>query len=663
VIRNPKKTPNAKMLNNSYLNDDWDVDRFKTASFMELALEGERRCKKGDCRAGVIFLEEAITKRDVVDKADARTLSAIYSQLGNAYFYLQDYSKAFEFHKLDLQVACRIKDKVGEAKASGNLGNTLKVLGRFEEAILCCERHLLLSKEMNDHVGEGRAFYNLGNVYHARGKQLGKDQVSPSDAGDFPPEVRDALTLATEYYRANLQIVLNLGDLAAQGRAHGNLGNTYHLLSKFEEAIECHKERQKIAVQLGDKAAERRALSNMGNGYIFLGDYEAAVEAYGQSLSVSMELVDVAMEAQAAFSLGNTFMLMKDYDKATEYLTRHLKIARDLNDKVGESRSLWCLSTALSALPADSIDLAIPYAQRHLEISKELGDVNGVEIAVQSLEDLKRRKRQRSSVSSSSTTTAASSSSSSTLKSASTGRGESDDYECNFDRQNLPDLPSKAKSKRLPRKASSIMGPTATTDQFFEYLSRVQGNRLDDQRCTVDTLASNGNSAVKGTLKSTSSLSSTSNNRVVNGTKTTISVEDQLLLDSLVGGGGDLSSSAPNKGRDELIDVEEKSHKSRSMDQRTATNRLVIGSNSDLKEDDFFSLITRIQSSRIEDQRSNMPRPVHKEYSSQPRNDVQFSFEQNNLDCESQSNRSTPVDGIFKRLPRLSKKKKNTRID
>ena len=113
------------------------------------------------------------------------------------------------------------------------------------------------------------------------------------------------------------------------------------------------------------------------------------------------------------------------------------------------------------------------------------------------------------------------------------------------------------------------MGPTATTDQFFEYLSRVQGNRLDDQRCTVDTLASNGNSAVKGTLKSTSSLSSTSNNRVVNGTKTTISVEDQLLLDSLVGGGGDLSSSAPNKGRDELIDAEEKSHKSRLMEQRT----------------------------------------------------------------------------------------------
>ena len=86
--------------------------------------------------------------------------------------------------------------------------------------------------------------------------------MSPTEAGEFPLEVRDALTLATKYYRANLQvsqrwkrcglsyfslfyrylksyvvlhmsstqIVLHLGDEAAQGRAYGNLGNTYHLL-------------------------------------------------------------------------------------------------------------------------------------------------------------------------------------------------------------------------------------------------------------------------------------------------------------------------------------------------------------------------------------------------------------------------------------------------
>lgn len=41
---------------------------------------------------------------------------------------------------------------MGEAKASGNLGNTLKVLGRFDEAIVCCQRHLDIAQEQGDKV-------------------------------------------------------------------------------------------------------------------------------------------------------------------------------------------------------------------------------------------------------------------------------------------------------------------------------------------------------------------------------------------------------------------------------------------------------------------------------------------------------------------------------
>ena len=41
---------------------------------------------------------------------------------------------------------------MGEAKASGNLGNTLKVLGRFDEAVICCQRHLDISRDIGDKV-------------------------------------------------------------------------------------------------------------------------------------------------------------------------------------------------------------------------------------------------------------------------------------------------------------------------------------------------------------------------------------------------------------------------------------------------------------------------------------------------------------------------------
>ena len=54
---------------------------------------------------------------------------------------------------LQLCLFCRtIGDRIGEAKASGNLGNTFKVLGKFSEAIACCQRHLDISRELSDRV-------------------------------------------------------------------------------------------------------------------------------------------------------------------------------------------------------------------------------------------------------------------------------------------------------------------------------------------------------------------------------------------------------------------------------------------------------------------------------------------------------------------------------
>jgi len=45
-----------------------------------------------------------------------------------------------------------IGDRAGEAKASGNLGNTLKLLDKFDEAVACCQRQLDIYKEIDDMV-------------------------------------------------------------------------------------------------------------------------------------------------------------------------------------------------------------------------------------------------------------------------------------------------------------------------------------------------------------------------------------------------------------------------------------------------------------------------------------------------------------------------------
>uniref|UniRef100_A0AAQ5YDS1 G protein signaling modulator 2 n=1 Tax=Amphiprion ocellaris TaxID=80972 RepID=A0AAQ5YDS1_AMPOC len=348
-------------------------------SCLELALEGERLCKVGDYRAGVSFFEAAIQ----VGTEDLQVLSAIYSQLGNAYFHLHDYAKALEFHRHDLTLTRTIGDLLGEAKASGNLGNTLKVLGRFDEAVVCCQRHLDIARDINDKVGQARALYNFGNVYHAKGKSICWSGAEP---GDFPEEVMTALRKAAEYYEANLVIVKELGDRAAQGRTYGNLGNTHYLLGNFRKAVASHEQRLLIAKEFGDRSAERRAYCNLGNAYIFLGEFEIAAEHYKRTLQLARQLKDRAVEAQACYSLGNTYTLLQDYERAIDYHLKHLIIAQDLNDRIGEGRACWSLGNAHTAL--GNHDQAMHFAEKHLEICRETGDRSGELTARMNVSDL-----------------------------------------------------------------------------------------------------------------------------------------------------------------------------------------------------------------------------------------------------------------------------------
>ncbi|KAJ8390472.1 hypothetical protein AAFF_G00104070 [Aldrovandia affinis] len=580
------------------------------ASCLELALEGERLCKVGDYRTGVSFFQAAIQ----VGTEDLQILSAIYSQLGNAYFHLHDYNKAMEFHRHDLTLTRTIGDHLGEAKASGNLGNTLKVLGRFDDAVVCCQRHLDITMDLRDRVGEARALYNFGNVFHAKGKSICWSGVDP---GEFPEEAMTALRRAAEYYEANLCIVKELGDRAAQGRTYGNLGNTHYLLGNFRNAVASHEQRLLIAKEFGDRSAERRAYCNLGNAYIFLGEFEVAAEHYKRTLQLARQLQDQAVEAQACYSLGNTYTLLQDYERAIDYHLKHLIIAQDLNDRIGEGRACWSLGNAYTAL--GNHDQAMHFAEKHLEISKETGDRSGELTARMNVSDLQTvlglsystnssvlseskeidynlhgarpRAGRRHSMEnlelmmltpdkmngkkwSSDTLTKPSkpalSKTSSKLSFVSRFRSKkqknaSSSAKVLQDSSNTMDAQAEGQA---PQKRAS---PDMLGDEgFFDLLSRFQSNRMDDQRCSIQD--------VKSRLSAPSSPSAPP--RGMRKSRT--------------------DSAAP-PGRSQLLNLG-----SRLDDQRCAPPP-PAPKGPTVPDEDFFSLIMRSQAKRMDEQRVTLP--------------------------------------------------------
>ncbi|XP_006979518.1 G-protein-signaling modulator 2 isoform X2 [Peromyscus maniculatus bairdii] len=595
------------------------------ASCLELALEGERLCKSGDCRAGVSFFEAAVQ----VGTEDLKTLSAIYSQLGNAYFYLHDYAKALEYHHHDLTLARTIGDQLGEAKASGNLGNTLKVLGNFDEAVVCCQRHLDISRELNDKVGEARALYNLGNVYHAKGKSFGCP--GPQDVGEFPEEVRNALQAAVDLYEENLSLVTALGDRAAQGRAFGNLGNTHYLLGNFRDAVIAHEQRLLIAKEFGDKAAERRAYSNLGNAYIFLGEFETASEYYRKTLLLARQLKDRAVEAQSCYSLGNTYTLLQDYEKAIDYHLKHLAIAQELKDRIGEGRACWSLGNAYTAL--GNHDQAMHFAEKHLEISREVGDKSGELTARLNLSDLQmvlglsystnnsmmsenieldgslhgtrsklgRRHSMENMELMKLTPEKVPNWNSEILakqkpliakpsaKLLFVNRLKGKKYKSSSTTKVLQDA-SNSMDHRGPDPPKKISADTVGDEGFFDLLRRFQSNRMDDQRCSLQEHCRTASTAASSTTPKMTKAPS-------------------------------VSVVSPNT--DEFLDLLASSQSRRLDDQRASFSnlpglRLTKANNqsvlerlmtNDKKEpdEDFFDILVKCQGSRLDDQRCAPP--------------------------------------------------------
>lgn len=463
---------------NSNINQQNSKSALVGATCMELALEGERLCKTGDFKNGVRFFEEAIK----VGTNDDRTLSAIYSQLGNAYFYMEDYQKALEYHKLDVELVHNTRDEIAEAKACGNLGNTYKMLGKFDEALVYCRRYYEISNRLNDSVGKGRALYNLGNVYHTQGKRM--IGASDQEPGELSNDIKDSLKRAIKCYEENLGVVRELQDFASMGRAYGNLGNTHYLLGNFELAVENHKKRLELARQTNDKSAERRAHLNLGNANVFLGNFQEAIENYSATLKLAQELQDKYTEAHSCYSLANTYTFLRDYKSAVFYHLKYLDMIKEFDDKLGEGRACWSLVNIYQMV--NDPESALIYAKRHYEIAELLGDKAGLNSAKINIDELEEIISQKNAA-----------------RLACGGRGSSAQIEPStinvyrltpdklqeqeqrrFKKQLNSNLAGDIDGLHARRKSKGTMR-SSSNERLFDMIANFQSGRIDEQRCEI----------------------------------------------------------------------------------------------------------------------------------------------------------------------------------
>ncbi|HLO89043.1 MAG TPA: tetratricopeptide repeat protein, partial [Nostocaceae cyanobacterium] len=149
------------------------------------------------------------------------------------------------------------------------------------------------------------------------------------------------------------------------------LGNTYHSLGDYKQAINKHKRCLKIANNINNPNCQSYSLGNLGDSYHKLGQYKRAIEYHQQSLEISRVIDDNHGESIALNNLGNAYIALEN-GSIPFWKIYFFRLTIESG-----SYSLMKYASSELGCSLENYLLAVEYLQMSLRIKKEIGDYNG----------------------------------------------------------------------------------------------------------------------------------------------------------------------------------------------------------------------------------------------------------------------------------------------
>jgi tetratricopeptide (TPR) repeat protein len=288
---------------------------------------------------------------------DAAKLCFTYPDSGVYVLNLRQHPRErIRWSEVALAAARRLKDRVREGYALGNLGTAYEALGEPRQAIELYDQRLKIAREMRDRRGENNALGNLGNAHL------------------FLGETRQAI----EFYERHLEIARETGDRRGEAADLTNLGIAHVRLGETQRAVELSKQAVVIHRGIGDRLGEAYALNTLGNAYFNLEENSQAIEFYEQYLEITREIGDRRGEGVALSNLGNVHMITGETERAIEFYEQALTIGREIGDRRGEGNALFNKSLALDK--SGERAQAIASAEQALAILEEIEEPRAAQV-------------------------------------------------------------------------------------------------------------------------------------------------------------------------------------------------------------------------------------------------------------------------------------------
>ena len=167
-------------------------------------------------------------------------------------------------------------------------------------------------------------------------KALVCNDATPSDIISVKTSLGNLLHSVGDHERAVEEYVAAIkkaeieDDALSQAWTHGNLGNTYLSLGKYERGLyHLQKSLELTIIYEPTPSAISRALNNLGTAYQALSKLDEAESYYDEALSQAIFGNDLIGQARAYGNIGNLYMLEKNQEKAIPHYSEVLRLSKD----------------------------------------------------------------------------------------------------------------------------------------------------------------------------------------------------------------------------------------------------------------------------------------------------------------------------------------------
>jgi tetratricopeptide (TPR) repeat protein len=253
----------------------------------------------------VSMIEQTPAIRGPLPALAGRLALALYQPLSNR----GRIEERIQVGKIAVDAARAAGDSLREAQAIEDLSYICATNGLVSEAGEHAYQALHLWRQCNHRHGEMMAMLKLGFVFRLQRK----------------------FDLALTCLEKGLLIGREINSGSGQGFALNNLGLVYQHIGGVGRAIQCHLRSIGVHQEMGDEHGEAIAKADLGWAYQRRGDLDQAAAYHRSSLAVFRAVADRYNEAEQLWGLGNVFHEQGNHNRALSCCRESLSILDDID--------------------------------------------------------------------------------------------------------------------------------------------------------------------------------------------------------------------------------------------------------------------------------------------------------------------------------------------